>query len=353
MAGFHAVISSDFHYTAQENISDLIVPLMKYAKPALSALFAQVITEKPDAFIICGDNTNSGRPADMYYIRDQLRSIRDAGIRIIMVPGNHDLDLCTPERYERIYGPLLIKDSWDPHSLSYTAVIGDIVFFAMDDSSVHDTHGIFSDETMSWLQGQLDLYRDQNKKMIFISHHGVFDEPWSRRPELYRILNPELQDMLGSAGVKLCISGHQHFPSAMIRNGILQIVSPMPLTNSFSYNDLYIRDGFLEEKLVPLSFSEEMIPLFRKKHERSFGFRLDALSESFRSQPERDEMRNAASEWFDHMEHGTLRQFKKHMHEPVYEKTLHMLENTDYGSWMNALLSEPYIDPSHIIFQLK
>ena len=352
MDGLHAVISSDFHYTAQENISDLIVPLMKYAKPALSALFAQVIREKPDVFIICGDNTNSGRPHDMYYIRDQLRRIRDEGIRIVMVPGNHDLDLCTPQRYEQVYGELMQADSRDPHSLSYTCRVRDTVFFAMDDSSLHDTHGIFSDASMAWLKDQLQRYRGSSYTKVFVSHHGVLDEPWNRRPELYRILNPQLQDLLVSNDVHLCLSGHQHFPSALIRRGILQITVPMPLTNSFVYSDLRLHDGFAEERLVPVRFSEQLEPLFRRKHERSFGFRLDAVRSLFPEDADKERMTEVVSEWFDHMEHGTLKEFKKHMHEPVYEQALHMLDHTDYGSWMRALLDEPYTDPSHILFQL-
>ncbi|MCR5795231.1 MAG: metallophosphoesterase [Solobacterium sp.] len=346
------MISSDFHYTAQENISDLIVPLMKYAKPALSALFAQVRQEKPDVFIICGDNTNSGRTADMYYIRDQLRMIRDEGIRIVMVPGNHDLDLCTPERYESIYGELLQADCRDPHSLSYTCTVKDTVFFAMDDSSLHDTHGILSDASMAWLKQQLQRYRGSSCTKVFVSHHGVLDEPWNRRPELYRILNPGLQDLLVSNGVRLCLSGHQHFPSALIRRGILQITAPMPLANSFTYCDLRLRDGYAEERLVPIRFSEQLVPLFNKKHERSSGFRLDAVRSLLGSSAQTDRMTEVAAEWFHHMEHGTLGQFKKHMHEPVCEQTLHMLDHTDYGSWMRALLDEPYTDPSHILFQL-
>ena len=188
--------------------------------------------------------------------------------------------------------------------------------------------------------------------MIFVSHHGVLDEPWGRRPELYRILNPGLEDMLRNAGVQICLSGHQHFPSALISDDILQIVSPMPLTNAFVYNDLVIKGKTLEEKLVPIRFDERMVPLFTKKHARSFEFRLDAVNRLFRQMPEKEKMERITSDWFFHMENGTLKDFKKHMHEPVYRKAMHMLGSSDFGSWMNAMMQEPYIDPSHIIFQL-
>ena len=58
-------VSADLHMSANENSDDSIVSLMKLQRPVFDELARQLKAERPDALILCGDNTQGGRLNDM------------------------------------------------------------------------------------------------------------------------------------------------------------------------------------------------------------------------------------------------------------------------------------------------
>ena len=88
---FRAIVVSDLHYTSSERAVDVIVSGMAFADDITNALVEQVIHEAPDAFIMTGDNTNSGARKDAEILAGKLSRIREAGIPVIVTTGNHDM----------------------------------------------------------------------------------------------------------------------------------------------------------------------------------------------------------------------------------------------------------------------
>ena len=94
--------ATDLHYiapTLTDNgalFTDLIEQgdgkAMAYSDALIEAFVAQVIAEKPDALILSGDLTFNGARESHEALSLRLARVRDAGIPVFVLPGNHDLN---------------------------------------------------------------------------------------------------------------------------------------------------------------------------------------------------------------------------------------------------------------------
>ena len=60
---FHAVITSDLHFKKNDKTLNPIIPQMSMIEDLTDELMAAILRMKPDAFVMLGDNTNSGTDA--------------------------------------------------------------------------------------------------------------------------------------------------------------------------------------------------------------------------------------------------------------------------------------------------
>ena len=169
---FTAVVTSDLHYTANKNVSNIIVPGMAFVDEITDAIIEMVLDQKPDALILTGDNTNGGSKTDAAVLAEKLKRVKDAGIQVVLTTGNHDFNQSSPEDFEKIYYGLPEMTDRDASSLSYTCLAGDAVLLAMDDNAVEPGgRGEFSPSTLAWLEEMLDKYAGH--PVLFLSHHNV------------------------------------------------------------------------------------------------------------------------------------------------------------------------------------
>lgn len=102
--------ATDLHYiapTLTDNgalFTDLIEQgdgkAMAYSDALIEAFVAQVIAEKPDALILSGDLTFNGARESHKALSLRLARVRDAGIPVFVLPGNHDLNSSSAARFE-------------------------------------------------------------------------------------------------------------------------------------------------------------------------------------------------------------------------------------------------------------
>jgi len=133
-----AMVLSDLHYTENADANPSLVPGIALAEEITDAIVAEVIDRHPDVLIMMGDNTDSGKEKDVHDLVQKLQTIRDKGISIILTTGNHDFNHMNAEEFEEAYFGLLNPVDRDPDSLSYTAIVKDVVFLAMDDNSLYN-----------------------------------------------------------------------------------------------------------------------------------------------------------------------------------------------------------------------
>ena len=103
----YIVVMSDIHVmapqllenrgAAYENYLNQDPKLLEYSGEVLEYLVAETEKRDPDLVIIPGDLTKDGELVSHQLVVNILRKLRSAGIPVIVVPGNHDID--NPEGY--------------------------------------------------------------------------------------------------------------------------------------------------------------------------------------------------------------------------------------------------------------
>ena len=73
--------------------------VMAYSEELVEAFVEQVIDRRPDALILSGDLTFEGERTSHEALADKLARITAAGIPVLALPGNHDLNNTSAARY--------------------------------------------------------------------------------------------------------------------------------------------------------------------------------------------------------------------------------------------------------------
>jgi len=199
-----------------------------------AAIFDQfvqnMIALQPKAVLIAGDLTKDGEEASHEYVRDGLESLRDNGIKVYVVPGNHDFGATGQHTQFNADGttadaPVLEYDAFqsfyynfgyngwdnelDANSLSYMAEITDgLVLLAIDSHSASVPAA-----TLEWLIEKATAARNSGKQVIAMMHHPLF--PHITGADLfidtYTVGDyATVRDALIEAGVNVILSGHFH-----------------------------------------------------------------------------------------------------------------------------------------------
>ena len=190
--------------------------------------------------LISGDLTKDGELACHNIVAKRLARLTDAGVKVYVIPGNHDInnpdavsysgDTVTPvdniqaEDFARIYancgyGEALERDS---DSLSYVAEpVEGLWLLAIDSCRYRDNMpgggetvgGKVSQATANWIAGILKKAIVESKAVMVMQHHGII-EHWNGQHKLhpdYLISDyPHFGEFLASYDVRLAFTGHYH-----------------------------------------------------------------------------------------------------------------------------------------------
>ena len=357
---FRAIVVRDLPYTSSERAVDVIVSGMAFADDITNALVEQVIHEAPDAFIMTGDNTNSGARKDAEILAGKLSRIREAGIPVIVTTGNHDMRVNDPTVFEDCYWNLFDPVERDPASLSYVQIINGTALFAMDDNAVEmGGAGRFSPNTMEWLKKMLETYAPVCP-VVFLCHHNVLVGLGEEGTESYRIQNEDLAQLLRENNVHLILSGHLHSQMLEEWNGVYEVVNAMPLGGEHAIGKLEITRSPGEEPenenndLVRMTYgiepmnletygreglAEELAEKDLLRNERFRDWFYQILERTGCPETERDLAADLMEAFFRYYEEGILADHKKEiLMNPVYQVMIDALWDTIYGPWMKATL---------------
>ncbi|WP_175494602.1 metallophosphoesterase family protein [Oribacterium sp. WCC10] len=340
-----AMIISDLHYTEYKEVDHKSVPGMAVAEEIADTIVQEVISKHPDVFIMTGDNTNSGYSGDVSGLIAKLRKIKDSGIPVIVTTGNHDFDLMNEAEYEEAYSELPDPVDRDPSSLSYTAIVKDVVFLAMDDKALHiGAQGEFSDETMKWLRAMLEKYK--GRKVVFLSHHNVLYGTGEKGEESHVIHNKELPQVLRDGGVKLVITGHMHSQYITEADGLWEILSGMPYSGKHLMGNLAVGDDRMVYYAEPIDFDtygSSVEPELQKLEAESSDFLKETLSGLLEGEGlqgvKKENVLKLIERFFLYYEEGSIAEHKEDLKkDPNYKDMLKALWNHNYGPWMESMI---------------
>ncbi len=271
-SGFRAVIASDLHYIApeltdggpgyQQILKNGDSKFMPYVEEITDAFLDEVLADPPDVVLLTGDLTFNGAEISHRRLAGKLQRLEDAGIPVLVLPGNHDVynenaalyrggsfervPFADSESFAGIYrdfgpGEALSADS---DSLSYVWQLNEQVWIMMlDENTAHDFCGL-SDRSFQWIEAQLQKAREEGRFVLVAGHQNVFQHSIFRGG--YVIQGTQrLQELLRRYGVPLCLSGHLHTQHVQSEDGLTEIATSALCSYPCQYAVLTAEDGRL------------------------------------------------------------------------------------------------------------
>ncbi len=237
-SGVCMIVATDLHYLASELTDggaffrNLIEKsdgkVMAYSEELIDAFVQQVIDEKPDVLVLSGDLTYNGERVSHEALACKLALVEQAGIPVLVIPGNHDMnnrsavrfegegyirvDSVTVEEFRTIYHAFGYDEAiaQDSASLSYVAQVSPQLRLLMVDASSRYSWGEVPRETLPWIREQLEQAQRDGCHVIAVSHQNLLSHN-ERYSTGYRINNfDQLCKMYDSASVLCNLSGHIH-----------------------------------------------------------------------------------------------------------------------------------------------
>ncbi len=271
-SGFRAVIASDLHYIApeltdggpgyQQTLKNGDSKFMPYVEEITDAFLDEVLADPPDVVLLTGDLTFNGAEISHRRLAGKLQRLEDAGIPVLVLPGNHDVynenaalyrggsfervPFASGESFAEIYrdfgpGEALSADS---DSLSYVWQLNEQVWIMMlDENTAHDFCGL-SDRSFQWIEAQLQKAREEGRFVLVAGHQNVFQHSIFRGGYVIQEAQ-RLQELLRRYGVPLCLSGHLHTQHVLSEDGLTEIATSALCSYPCQYAVLTAEDGRL------------------------------------------------------------------------------------------------------------
>ena len=272
VSGFRAVIASDLHYIApeltdggpgyQQTLKNGDSKFMPYVEEITDAFLDEVLADPPDVVLLTGDLTFNGAEISHRRLAGKLQRLEDAGIPVLVLPGNHDVynenaalyrggsfervPFASGESFAEIYrgfgpGEALSADS---DSLSYVWQLNEQVWIMMlDENTAHDFCGL-SDRSFQWIEAQLQKAREEGRFVLVAGHQNVFQHSIFRGGYVIQEAQ-RLQELLRRYGVPLCLSGHLHTQHVQSEDGLTEIATSALCSYPCQYAVLTAEDGRL------------------------------------------------------------------------------------------------------------
>ena len=202
--------------------------LTQYSDAITDAFVTQLLREAPNVLILPGDLTFNGARESHAALAEQLRRLSDAGVRVLVLPGNHDLnnpmaarfagdgfervDSLTSEEFAALYAPFGYADalSRDDASLSYAAALAPGLRALLIDTNTPDAPGKVLPETLQWAESALEAAREAGDRVLCVTHQTILQHN-SVFSDGFVIEGREaLSMLLQRYGVPCSLCGHMH-----------------------------------------------------------------------------------------------------------------------------------------------
>ncbi len=213
----------------------------------LEAFLEQVLTAQPDALVLSGDLTFNGERQSLQELANQLAAVQEAGIPVLVIPGNHDIDYplafsyegeamrvvenISMDTFQEICGKFGYDQavSSDPSSFSYAYKLAEDVQILCLDGNTTEYAGSLSMETMKWAENQLAETQKAGVTVLSVSHQNVLPQNQLLYYGFALYNYEEVAAMLQKYGVKANFSGHSHIQHVS-REGDLADYATGPLS---------------------------------------------------------------------------------------------------------------------------
>lgn len=271
------IIGTDIHYLSgsltdggirfQQMVEHGDGKVVNYIEEITDAFIDEVIRLRPNALILSGDLTLDGELPSHEELAQKLYKVEDAGIPVLVIPGNHDInnrraarfegterlpaEFTTPEEFREIYKDFGYDEaiSEDVTSLSYVYELDENNRIMMLDTCqyrpVAKVGGAILSSTYDWIELQLEEAWEADANVIPVAHHNLLDESEIYVDDCTIEHGEQLVEILEDWDVPLFLSGHLHVQHCKRSDGdmgIWEMVTSSLATPSCQYGALTWRD---------------------------------------------------------------------------------------------------------------
>lgn len=240
-------VISDIHYLSERLMDDTLAA-RQYVEStgrdiinvpsALDEVLTDYIKSDIDILLITGDLTKDGERESHLDLSAKLKHLTDKGIRIFVIPGNHDINVphpvrfskngsvptenISPEDFSSIYSNCGYSSAIkrDSSSLSYVADIAENTWLLAIDACLYKeyttttiTAGRISPSTETWIMNILKEAKERNITIVSMMHHGLVEHISYQGMFFSQYLVDDynrLAEMFADNGVKAIFTGHFH-----------------------------------------------------------------------------------------------------------------------------------------------
>ena len=275
-------VATDIHYIAPEltdggaYFSELIEnadgKAMQYCEEITDTFVNRMKELKPDVLIISGDLTFNGARASHEGLAAKLKEIHDTGVRVLVIPGNHDLnsrtaacfkgdgytlvDSVSAGAFAEIYGDYgyLEATGRDSFSLSYTYDVSPELRLLLVDVNTESAPGICTDETLAWVSEQLKEAKRKGMEVIAVSHQNLIAHNPMFTDGFVMGQNESLLKLYQEYGVSFNLSGHMHIQHVAEEKGIKDIATSSLMVSPCQYGVIELKRGTASYHTEKLDF---------------------------------------------------------------------------------------------------
>ena len=201
--------------------------MLDKSRDVFDKLVSQFKTQRPDLLLVTGDLTKDGERLSHQYVKAGLDKLKAAGVKVFVIPGNHDLGTTDARIYDGDHSELaetLNEDGFramyadygygkgmvaDSMSLSYACEpVPGLTLIGIDSHG-----GWLSEVTLDWVCRQAEDAIGKGRKVIAMMHHLLF--PHFNGADLFingASINhyENVRNRLADAGIRVILTGHFH-----------------------------------------------------------------------------------------------------------------------------------------------
>lgn len=282
------MFASDIHYMSpdltdygtafNELIDNGDGKMVQYMPQIWQAFAEEVIAARPDALVLSGDLTINGERVNHEELAERLGEIEAAGIPVLVIPGNHDInnpyatsyfgesqsfiENVDPMGFWEIYRSYGYDEaaSYAPDSMSYLYILNDTTWLLMLDTCIYEPDNEVDGEiqygTMEWMEECLKNAYAEGITVIPVGHHNLQELSRVYVEECVLRNHLEVMEIFERYLTPVYFSGHLHVQRIMKHisepgitdevYGIWEIVSNSLIIPPCQYGNLTLNaDGSL------------------------------------------------------------------------------------------------------------
>ncbi len=252
ISGLKIAVISDIHIMAPELLQqegkafhDYVIhdrKMLKESPALLGACIDKLLAEHPDVVLVTGDLTKDGEKLSHEYVSSKLlRPLKRAGIKVFVIPGNHDVNnphaavfrrdtltrtsTVTSDEFARYYhdygyGQAIQRD---PYSLSYVVQLTDSTYLLAIDACKYEendfdrnscvTGGRIKPETMNFIRQQVAYAKHNGYHILTMMHHGLVRHwKWQDKVMKDYLIDDwkKTAEVFVKLGLNIVFTGHFH-----------------------------------------------------------------------------------------------------------------------------------------------